>query len=498
VDQKKQILVVEDEGVIGADIQSQLERMGYAVPGVVASGPEAIRLAREQRCDLVLMDIRLRGEMDGIETARELKNKLNVPVIYVTAYADWETVERAKLTGPHGYIMKPLREAEMRSAVEIALHRHEIESRLRASEAWLSGVLRNIGDAVMTANAQGDVEFLNPVAEELTGWQASDARGRPAAEVMPVLEEHTGRPAPHPVVRLLAGERIPVREEQGYLLLGRNGASTPVEVGCFENRDESQLRGVIVVFRDLTMRRGIEERLRQAERMETIGRLAGGLAHDFNNQLTVMLGCADQLCGRLNGREQVEAQEIKKAAELAAALTRQLLTMSRSEWVTPEPLDLNDLVREMQSTLSHSLGRSRTLVLDLAPGIGKITADRNQIKRVLVNLALNACDAMPRGGEMKIETAEITIAPDGSAAGPAAGKYIRLRVSDSGEGMSKETLAHVFEPFFTTKAKGVGTGLGLAVVHGIVSQHRGLIDVTSEANRGTAFTIQLPLTAASA
>jgi len=161
-------------------------------------------------------------------------------------------------------------------------------------------------------------------------------------------------------------------------------------------------------------------------------------------------------------------------------------------------LDLNDLVREMQSTLSHSLGRSRTLVLDLAPGIGKITADRNQIKRVLVNLALNACDAMPRGGEMKIETAEITIAPDGSAAGPAAGKYIRLRVSDSGEGMSKETLAHVFEPFFTTKAKGVGTGLGLAVVHGIVSQHRGLIDVTSEANRGTAFTIQLPLTAASA
>ena len=493
--EKKQILVVEDEVVIGADIQNQLEGLGYSVPVVAASGPEAIRAARQQPCDLVLMDIRLRGEMDGIETAEILKSELDIPVIYVTAYADWETVQRAKLTGPHGYIMKPLREAEVRSAVEIALHRHELETNLRINEAWLSNILRNIGEAVMVTDANGEVELLNPVAEDLTGWLAEDAHGRPACEVLPLLDEATGQQAAHPVLRLLARERGAEREGQSYLLAARDRAHMPVEVRCFENRAGNYLLGTIVVFRDLIARRAMEQRLRQADTMAAIGRLSRGLAHDFNNQLTVMLGYARVLCENLTGRSLKDAEGVRKAAEVAASMTRQLVSMSREEAAHPEPLDLNDLVREMQGMIAHTLGKGHELVLDLAPQLGRIRADRDQLKRVLVNLTFNACDAMPRGGVMKIETVKIVVPESDGTGTQPAGRYVQLRLSDSGDGMNEKTLAHIFEPFFTTKSRGTGTGLGLAVVHGIITQHRGCITVASEENQGTTFTILLPVLA---
>src|SRR5271165_5534518 len=175
---KKQILVVEDEGLIAADIQRRLERLGYAVPAIVQSGEEALCCARSTPFDLVLMDIRIVGEMDGIATAAALKAECGMPVVYMTAYSDETTLSRAQLTEPFGYVMKPVADASLRSAVQIAIYKSEMERRLRTSEAWLSATLRSVGEGLIAADCKGEVVFTNPTAERLTGWSSADARGR--------------------------------------------------------------------------------------------------------------------------------------------------------------------------------------------------------------------------------------------------------------------------------------------------------------------------------
>jgi len=497
-EEEKQILIVEDEGIIAADIQSRLERLGYKVPAIARSGEEALRFARSTPFDLVLMDIRLKGDMDGIAAAQTMKTELETPVVYITAHADEETINRATRTEPFGYILKPIRDSELRSAVQISIHKHEMERRLRASEAWLATTLRSIGEGVVATNRDGEVVFMNPVAERLTGWSGADANGRLLMEVLALYEESTGAPAENPVVDLLAGEAPAVssRANRAYTLTSRAGVSATVELACFENRSD-ELLGAILVLRDIGGRRDLERRVMQSQRMEAIANLAAGLAHDFNNQLTVILGCADELCESLSDAARDRAFEIKHAGSLATALTSQLLTLSRHQAMRPEPLSINELIVEMQPAISCALGRMRILSTNLGSNLGRVRADRNQLRQVLLNLSLNARDAMPLGGELRMETSNIDI----QAGSPKAllfppGPYVRLLVSDSGEGMDKDTLARIFEPFFTTKKPGFGTGLGLSMVHSIIAQSGGHIAARSEVGLGTAFEILLPRLAA--
>ncbi|MGA2738184.1 MAG: response regulator [Bryobacteraceae bacterium] len=492
--QTKQILIVEDEGIIATDIQDRLERLGYKAPVVARCGEEALRFARSRRFDLVLMDIRLKGKMDGIATAQILKAELEMPVVYITAHADEETIDRAAATEPLGYILKPIRDSELHSAVRISIHRHEIERRLRDSEAWLATTLRSIGEGVIATNMDGEVVFMNPVAEGLTGWPAAEGHGRPLMEVVVLHEESSGARAESPVVDLLAGQAAALssRMDRAYTLMSRVGTSAAVELACFENRSDDLL-GVILVLRDIGGRRELERRVMQSQRMEAIANLAAGLAHDFNNQLTVILGCADELCEKLSGGDRDRAFEIKHAGSLATALTSQLLTLSRHQAVRAEPLNINATIVEMQPAISSALGRMRILTTNLGSNLGLVRADRNQLKQILLNLALNARDAMALGGELRIETSNVDIQP-GSPKELLfpPGPYVRLLMSDCGEGMNQETLARIFEPFFTTKKPGFGTGLGLSMVHSIVVQSGGHIAARSELGLGTAFEILLP------
>jgi PAS domain S-box-containing protein len=495
-EQTKQILIVEDEGIIAADIQSRLERLGYKAPAIARSGEEALRFARATPFDLVLMDIRLKGDMDGIATAQTLKTELEMPVIYITAHADQETIDRATHTEPFGYILKPIRDSELRSAVRISIHKHEMERRLRASEAWLATTLRSIGEGVIATNTDGEVVFMNPVGEQLTGWSDKDAHGRPLMEVLALREESTGSAVEDPIVDLLAGQGASGRVNRAYTLTSRAGGSATVELACFENRSD-ELLGAILVLRDIGGRRDLERRVMQSQRMEAIANLAAGLAHDFNNQLTVILGCADELCERLSNGDRDRAIEIKRAGSMATALTSQLLTLSRHQAMRAEPLNINASIVEMQPAISSALGRTRILTTNLGSNLGLVRADRNQLKQVLLNLSLNARDAMPMGGELRIETSNVDIL----AGSPRAllfppGPYVRLLVSDSGEGMDADTLARIFEPFFTTKKPGFGTGLGLSMVYSIVAQSGGHVNVRSQVGLGTAFEILLPRLAA--
>jgi len=281
----------------------------------------------------------------------------------------------------------------------------------------------------------------------------------------------------HRVIRPDGSERVV--EERSTVL--RDPAGRPI-----------RMVGTVL---DVTERQRLEEQLRQAQKMEAVGRLAGGVAHDFNNLLTAILGSSELLLGRLgpDHPERVEAEEIRKAAMWAADLTRQLLAFSRQQVLDPQLFDLSAAVTKMDKMLRRLIRADITFRTHLASDLGPVRADPGQIGQVIMNLVVNACDAMPDGGTLTIETANVEVgAGHEQDQVPAPGAYVVLTVSDTGLGMDATTRAHIFEPFFTTKERGKGTGLGLSTVYGIVQQSEGYVSLESEPGRGTTFKVYLP------
>ena len=252
----------------------------------------------------------------------------------------------------------------------------------------------------------------------------------------------------------------------------------------------------IGVKHDVTKQRILEEQLIQAQKMETVGRLAGGVAHDFNNMLSVILGYTDLIMGKLDQHDPMlkDLQEIQKAGHRSADITRQLLAFSRKQVIEPKIVNLNPLIAEMEKMLGRLLGEDIDLLFIPAKDLWATKADQGQINQIVANLGVNARDAMLEGGRLTIETANVTIdeAYCQGHAGFFPGRFVMLAVSDNGIGMDRETLAHIYEPFFTTKEKGKGTGLGLATVYGIIKQNNGFINVYSELGQGTTFKLYFP------
>jgi two-component system cell cycle sensor histidine kinase/response regulator CckA len=302
---------------------------------------------------------------------------------------------------------------------------------------------------------------------------------------------------PEDVPRLMGVDRsLPHRAHLGvWRHLKRDG--TVIEVDVYTHQfgwRGNPLR--VAILQDVTERRRLEEQFRQVQKMEAIGRLTGGIAHDFNNLLTPILGYSDDLARQLGEGHafHTEAVEIRKAAERAAALTRQLLAFSRQQVMSPEVLDLNAIVKDMERLLRRVLGENLELVAVIDPGLGRIRADPGQIEQVIMNLAVNARDAMPAGGRLTIETRNVELDEDYVRKHIVVrpGPYVMLAISDTGTGMDEVTKSRIFEPFFTTKEPGKGTGLGLATVYGIVKQSGGNLWLYSELGHGTTFKIYLP------
>jgi nitrogen-specific signal transduction histidine kinase/CheY-like chemotaxis protein len=260
--------------------------------------------------------------------------------------------------------------------------------------------------------------------------------------------------------------------------------------------DAGQVLCFVAMVRDISERQRLQLQLQQAAKMEGVGRLAGGVAHDFNNLLNVIIGYSDLMLERRNSPEFLEkgAREIRKAADRAASLTRQLLAFSRQQVLEPKVLDLNEIVAEMKDLLLRMLGEDVELVVTQAAGLGRVRADPGQIGQVIMNLAANSRDAMPQGGRFIVETANAVVSEAFAAehANMPPGDYVLLSVSDTGAGMTPEIRSHIFEPFFTTKEQGKGTGLGLATVYGIVKQSGGYIWVYAEPELGATFKVYLP------
>lgn len=368
--------------------------------------------------------------------------------------------------------------------------RRRTEDALREANEHLRILIESSPLAITSVDAEGIVRTWNGAAERLFGWTAEEILGRPVA----IVSGDNQAECAELRSRVMGGESLSAVE-----LIRRTKAGTPVTVNLFAAplRDASaRITGVLAVMEDVTGVKRLEQQFFQAQKMEAVGRLAGGVAHDFNNLLTVILASTELLLEMLPsghpGRE--EAMETRKAALRAADLTRQLLAFSRRQVLAPRVLSLNDVVVDMDRMLRRLIGEDIDLRTVLAQDVGAVRADPGQLEQVIANLAVNARDAMPKGGKLTIETANVTLDEAYAAGRPVTvpGRYVMFAVSDTGVGMGEETKARVFEPFFTTKPKGKGTGLGLATVYGIVKQSGGYIWVYSEPGRGTTFKVYLP------
>jgi PAS domain S-box-containing protein len=249
------ILIVEDESIVAMDIKHRAEGLGYIVTAITPSGEEAIDHVADNRPDLVLMDIVLKGEMDGIEAAQKIRDAYDVPVVYLTAYSDERTLKRAKITEPFGYIIKPFEDRELHSAVEVALYKHQMESKLKESEKWLSTTLESIGDAVIATDKNGKLKFMNPVASQITGWEHDNAIGQQLSDIFKIIHEETGETVDDPVAKVVEHDTIIDLPPQ-VLLLNKEGEPVPIDDSSAPIKDENGgIIGVALVFRDVTERR---------------------------------------------------------------------------------------------------------------------------------------------------------------------------------------------------------------------------------------------------
>ena len=498
-----QVVIVEDETIVALDIKAQLEREGYGVSGVFATGEDVIEALPSLECDLVLLDIRLRGEMDGVETAEVVKSRFELPVILLTAYGDEETLQRAKLAQPFAFILKPFDDKELRNAIVISLYRHNMERTLAERESLFSTTLESIKDGVIVTDESYQMRFVNSVAEHLLGAKRPDLIGRKIDECASFCNE--------------AGEPVDLAAAQwGRLQLSvEDGSPVPVHVSVTPMHGQGGNRsGWVIAVQDVSEQvaqqkklRDRDEQLRRSQRMEAIGRLTGGIAHDFNNLLTVIMGYSKLLgeeVSEINGFDASSLKEdidgIQRATVRSAALTRQLLAFSRNQVMEPRDVDVNQIISDMEKMLQRMVSEDVITQVDLMADPSVVHADPSQLEQVLMNLAVNARDAMPDGGRLAIrtETCELGEADLESQEKLSPGPYVRILVRDTGTGMAKETAEHIFEPFYSTKEPGRGTGLGLSTVYGIVAQSGGFIDLETKLGRGTTFHVFLPVIARSA
>ncbi len=627
----KKILVVEDQRIVARDIQCKLEGLGYNVPVIVSRGEEVLEVAKEIRPDLVLMDIRLEGKMDGIEAAVQLRRALDIPTVYITAYADDDTLKRATISEPFGYLLKPFEERDLAITIEIALYKHGIEKKLKESELWLSTTLNSIGDAVIATDTKGYINFMNPVAESLTGWKKEDAVYKHLTEILNITDEKTNKPIKDFVEEVLregtvlksidntiltakdgtkisvADSAAPIGDEQGNFfgtvfvikdvtVQKRAEAALQVSeerlrslyenaaIGLYRTKPDGQIlmanptlvrmlgyssfeelvqrnlenegflpesprnefkriieemgevKNVETVWRrkdgkpvyiresakafkntdgeilyyigtvsDITElkyaeaeRKKLEAKILQAQKLESLGVLAGGLAHDFNNLLQGILGNASLALLDLEPESPVHEsiEQIEKSGQRAADLTKQMLAYSGKGRFVVNAINLSKLIIEMKELLESSVSKKADLKVSLKSDLPNVEADASQIRQVILNLVTNASEALgEKNGDIRISTGvmecdrtflENTYMDDDLL----EGIYVYIEVSDTGSGMDEKTMRKLFDPFFSTKF--VGRGLGLAAVLGIVRGHQGAIKVMSEPGEGSTFIVLFP------
>jgi two-component system cell cycle sensor histidine kinase/response regulator CckA len=479
----RRVLIVEDEGLIAHDISSRLVALGHQVVGMASTAREAIELAAD--ADIVLMDIHIDGPRDGIEAAAEIRERFRIPVIFLTAYADRATLERAKIAEPFAYIVKPLANATLNTSIEIALYKHRLERMLEEREAWLRTILSSIGDAVIVTDPDGGVLMLNPAAERILACVLPDAQGQPLASIASLVEhgaeagsEHEETAAP---VALAILRDAPVLLDRDWRLTARSGREMRIEGTVAPVKASGQAIGAVMSFRDVSARQWEERQLRQTQKMEAAGRLAAAVANDYSNLLATMRNQAEQLLRQFSEYSPARraAEEIQQAATAAEQINRRLSAFGTRQVGQQEVLSLNSLLRKATKLIESVTGPRVQVTIRTAPAAGRVKIDAGQIEQAIMTLVIHASAIMTEGGRMLIET--------GNAELPGHGRgssFVTLNITYDGPEPDPEKL---FEP-----AAAGDEELALSMVHSIVVEHGGYLSAQKIAGGGCRFEILLP------
>ena len=509
--ERARILIVDDQRQNRQLLEVMLAPDGFLLQ-TAASGEEALEMVARDAPDLILLDVMMPG-MDGYEVTRRLKGSVvtkGIPVIMVTALDDRSAMLEGLSAGAEDFLSKPVDRVELGVRVRNLLRlkalsdyyekysgmlESEVGKRtaeLRESEARFRQLAETIDEVFFLVDPRHTTMFyLSPAYDRIYGRDRASAYADPMSWSDSIPPDDRAR-----VLAEMMPSGLVVPFDVDYRIVRPDGEERFIRSRSFPITNEA---GDVYRFaglaEDITERRKLEAQSRQASKMDAIGQLAAGVAHDFNNLLSVILSYSDLAAGDLKPGDPLrnDLDEIHGAGTRAVALTRQLLAFSRQQVLKPQVVSLAEIVAGMEKMLRRLLGEDVDLGVRSASGVGKILVDPGQLEQIVMNLAVNARDAMPRGGQLTIEASQRALDEGAAhALGLKPGPHVLLAVSDTGSGIDAATQARLFEPFFTTKEPGKGTGLGLSTVFGIVQQSDGAIAVESEVGKGTKFTIYFP------
>ena len=531
---RAKILIVEDESIVAFNIQNRLKGLGYAVVAVSPSGESAIQLAAQHHPDLVLMDIRLKGSIDGIEAAAQIRSRFQIPVVYLTAYTDEETLNRAKLTQPYGYILKPFESRDLCTTIEVALYNYQMEQQRRERERWLATTLKSIGDAVITTDSQGLVTFMNPVAEALTCWKQEEVLGSNLSQVFQTINEITREVVESPVALALR-EGATVGLENHTLLITKDGTEIPIDDSAAPIRNEDgSIIGAVLVFHDVTEQQQIKailqktneelaekvaesitqlktvnEQLRaeidrrqqlesemllalekERELNELKSRIVATISHEYRTPLTTILSSTELLeqygSNWTEDRKRKHFQRIQASVKYLTELVNDVLFINEAEVGSlkfePAPLNIEQVIRELVEEFQLEDAGKHIITLECQEASTNALLDKNLLQSMLRNLLSNAIKYSSEGSQVRLELI-------------FEESKVIFRISDQGIGIPSSDQVQLFNAFFRGSNVGTipGVGLGLVIVKETVDLHRGEIVVNSEVGVGTTFTVTLPL-----
>ncbi|MBD2566951.1 hybrid sensor histidine kinase/response regulator [Anabaena lutea] len=490
------ILVVEDEIIVARTIASQLHQLGYIVTGTASSGKAAIAKALETQPELVLMDIILKGEMDGITAAGDIREQCDIPVIFLTAYGDDHTLERAKITQPFGYVVKPFTIQDLRISIEIALSQHKLERELRENRDQLATLLNSMSDAVIATNDQGIVTFMNPAAQKLTCWQQEEALGTNVSDILHLIDELTEEIIENPVFTVLREQQV-VYLGEFTSLITKYGKKVPIGDSASPlRRRPNEITGAVVVFWDLSERRQkeyLEQALKKEQELNRLKSLfISTVSHEFRNPLTVIQTAVELI--ELQGNNLTETKRktyltrIYGAVQSMEKLMEDVLFMGKAEAdkliYNPTTINLEKFCRDLIEEFSTLESSCPEIIFTCHSDKTDAVMDEVLLHYLFINLLSNAAKYSHENAKIQFSL----------TCNLLTGTAI-FRVQDQGIGIPETDQEKIFDSFY--RASNVqsipGNGLGLVIVKRCVDAHKGKIEISSQVGVGTLFTVTLPL-----
>jgi len=489
---RNKIMVVEDEFIVARDLQSLLEGLNYEVTSLNSTGEEAVRAALAERPDLVLMDIVLAGKMDGVQAAEAIRAQTGIPVVFITAFADKETTGRAKITEPLAYILKPFERRELEVTIELALYKARMDAKLRESQERYRTLVENTHEGILVIQ-DGANRYCNEPMLAISGRTEDELARVALLDLVHPDDCDAVEKRLSPWLQGGSAER-----PDDFRLLTPEGLVRWVEVNL--GHINWQGRPAVLVFvSDITERKRLEAQMLLSQKLQSLGIVAGGVAHDYNNIMMSIMGSCEMAMedADKNSAVYVELEQIRELAERAVELTRKMLEFTGKTWLPAKDVDLNLIIREIETIAKAPLPPKSRLVLELAPALPFVLGDSLQLQQVVLSLVGNAAEALAAEatGRVTVRTKAARCDREFLQASyvyesQEPGDYVMLEVSDNGAGISPGDRDRLFDPFFTTKFP--GRGLGLAAVLGIVRSMKGAIQLESEPGKGSSFRLYLP------